>query len=595
LQAVERPSTSRPAPTQSASGPSAVGPKNGSFDLLAPMQIVGEGPSASLVDGSSVDSAFQVSAPQVALKGLAVRHGAEAGAIVNTGQLTLENVAVVDAPRGILNQGSLSVRHGILEGDGQGIAGPPGGAILNDAGATAVITDSLISENSGFHGAGAYNAGDLTIERTSLIGNAGGGTGCGGGVWSGGAGTLTLVDDTLVGNHCNLSSHGGGLYVEAGSAQLVNVTITSNASDLDGGGIFANSGATIFLKNSIVSGNSSLSPSAMPSECGGAILSGDYDLIGARATCVLTGVVDHVNATDVDPGLDPLGANGGFAPDQRSTTFGPTVEVIPPASCTDPFGAPLTVDGRGYRRSGSCDIGADQRAGRYAPSPLLGVELLRNGGAAGDELGLASDGSSADPPYWMQPSGGMTQVLYGSPGGFPSRSDAPEGSGSYFFAGDANAPTFTSSSQQIDVSPVSAQIDAGLIGFATSGAFGGFGSYDDYATLTVAFEDAFLSPLLTVGIGGFNAADRGNATKLLPDSRSGTVPAGTRLIEVALTATRLQTDTTYNNGYADDLSLKLPEPAHGSLAAAAVGALAALRRRTGTVAPAVDGAPREEH
>jgi hypothetical protein len=253
--------------------------------------------------------------------------------------------------------------------------------------------------------------------------------------------------------------------------------------------------------------------------------------------------------------------------------------VIPPASCTDQFGAPLAVDGRGYRRAGSCDLGADQLLGAYAPSPLLGVELIRNGGAAGNELGLAAadDVSSADPPYWAQPIGGMTQVVYGSLG-FPSRGDAPAGSGSYFFAGGANAPTFTSSSQRIDVSSVAAQIDAGQIGFRASGAFGGFSIDDDNASLSVTFEQDALTPIQTVTLGGFTAADRGNVTKLMRDSRTGAVPAGTRLIEVALAATRQNSAGPYNDGYADDLSLVLPEPVAPSEGALVLSTLALLAR-----------------
>jgi len=76
-------------------------------------------------------------------------------------------------------------------------------------------------------------------------------------------------------------------------------------------------------------------------------------------------------------------------------------------------------------------------------------------------------------------------------------------------------------------------------------------------------------------MGGFTAADRGNVSKLLPDARSGVVPAGTRYITAELAFTRFAPNT--NDGYADDLSLVLPEPsspAAGELALAAVAGLA---------------------
>jgi hypothetical protein len=186
----------------------------------------------------------------------------------------------------------------------------------------------------------------------------------------------------------------------------------------------------VLLRNSIVAYNVSRTAAA-PSECSGSILSQNYNVIGARSTCSLTGNTAHVNATDAALVLLAPNANGGFANDQVSY-WGAT---IPLASCTDAICAPLGVDGRGYSRgsTGLCEIGALEFDGRHAPASPIGVELLRNGGAAGNELGLAAvDTSAADPPYWARDFDGMTQAVYGSPN-FPLRSDAPAGSGSYFF------------------------------------------------------------------------------------------------------------------------------------------------------------------
>ena len=563
----------------------------GSLDLLAPMRIVGEGPSASIVDGNHVAN-LDVRGIGVVLEGLTVRRGFEGPMIYNHGDLTLENVAVSEAPADITalqndTTGTVSLTHCVVAHN----TGPS--ALFNYG--TARVADSLIADNVvTYTGGGVHNEGELTIERTSILRNAT--DAAGGGVFSI-AGDLVLINDTVAENQSGLgaqpSGGGGGLRANGGTLRLFNTTVRGNASirygEPSGGGIETTGGGSVFLRNSIVAGNfvGYLDGPFIygPSDCMAAqpLLSGDYDLIGRPADCPLTGAVDHVNASDLDPGLDPLAMNGGFAPDMRSTTFGPTTEAIPPESCVDPFGAPLGVDGRGYARVGSCDIGADQLFGAYAPSPLVGVELLRNGGAAGNELGLAAGDAvgSADPPYWAQPTGGMTQVVYGSPN-FPSRSDAPAGSGSYFFAGGANAFTFTSSTQRIDVSSLAAQIDTGEIGFHASGAFGGHGTEDDNAALSVTFDQDPLTPIQTVTIGGFTAADRGNVTKLLPASAAGLLPSGTRLVDVTLTATRLSGAGPYNDGYADDLSLVLPEPAPpaaGALAAITAALLAARRRR----------------
>jgi hypothetical protein len=204
---------------------------------------------------------------------------------------------------------------------------------------------------------------------------------------------------------------------------------------------------------------------------------------------------------------------------------------------------------------------------------------IRNGGAAGNELGEAvRSGSSILPPPYRIPYGGpnLTQAVYDTPGGFPSRSDAPAGSGAYVFTGGPG--TIDSSSvQMIDLSGAAAAIDAAGVPFRLSGAFGGYGAEDDTATLTLELYGDTFAVLSTTTIGGFTAADRGGVTKLLPDSARGFVPAGTRSAMVTLLATIAA--GAYNDGFADDLSLQLPEPGRaGGLCA--VAALAAVARRT---------------
>ena len=71
--------------------------------------------------------------------------------------------------------------------------------------------------------------------------------------------------------------------------------------------------------------------------------------------------------------------------------------------------------------------------------------------------------------------------------------------------------------------------------------------------------------------------ERGYQSKLLPDSDVGPVPPGTRTIWATLTAVRV--NGAYNDGYADDLSIVLPEPSAAALALAAVATLALSTRR----------------
>jgi hypothetical protein len=582
--------------------------ENGDLDLNATMTVQGEGPSATIVDGNAITRVFFAAAPGVVIKGLTIRNGAVPGLTVASGvanwdELTLENVVVSHnhggIGGGIYNQGTLTVRHCIIEDN---TADDDGGGIANSSG-TAMVQDTLVQQNAAPNGAGIWSAAEMTIERSSIIGNA---DGVYGNSFSNGAGVysdappgsrLVMLNDEVTTNSSR--GAGGGIYVYRGSASLINLTVSANVANSAfenpvllspggpfGGGIGTGISASVFLKNSIVVGNLSGGMGFMlePDDCGpNAIISGDYIIRSPSIVCYLTGQKDHVD--DVDPVLDVLALDGGFSTLQVAGYF--ATGAIPPASCTDALGAPLTVDARGYERPAplyatsypNCDIGAVQVFGNYAPAELLGVELLRNGGAAGDELGEASDDTSlaAPPPYWYQPGGTMTQVVYGSPSPAAARSDAPAGSGSYFFSGGNSAnPT---ADQYIDVSPLAAQIDAGQIHYRLAGAFGGYGSSPDSAWLTVFFaNDA--ATLGTDGIGGFTAADRGNVTKLIPTSHGGVLPAGTRYITVQLSAERgHDANPPYNTGYADDLSLRLPEPAADPLAAAALAVLAAARRR----------------
>jgi hypothetical protein len=561
---------------------------SGDLNVTAPMTIAGDGPSATVLDGNLIARVIDVAASPVVLRGLTLQTGGtffllpDGGCLRNTGELTLENAVVTDCRGetggGFFNGGTATIRHSTLANSFTGTLKSGGGA-YNAVGATLRIEDSLVTSNHASSGGGVANLGDATIERTSILSNEAGASGLAG--FGGGTvfntGTLAIVNSTLSGN--SASQFGGGLYQSNGSAQLLHVTITENFSNTHdfsvgatGGGIAVLLSNSVFLRNSIVAGNQTgMTPA--PNECLGTIVSADYDVIGARSTCSLTGNLAHVNASDAGSILFPLHANGGFARDRFAS-----VGSVPPASCTDLIGAPLRIDGRGFARS-ACTIGATESAPSfYAPETLIGVELLRNGGAAGSELGqAASDESYVEPPYWVQETDSLGQVAYGT-NGFPLRTDAPPASGSYFFAGGLEPSS--AAEQLVDVSAVASEVDAGTLEYRISGAFGGFATDDDNASLTVHFLDADSATLLSASIGGFTAADRGNVTKLLPDSDDGLVPIGTRILDIVLTATI--SAGAYNDGYADDLSVMLPEPSVSLAAFSALAALGIAARRSNT-------------
>jgi CSLREA domain-containing protein len=585
-----------PAGTYALTIPDSGHEADGDLNVDHPATITGAGPSVTIIDGGGITTVFNTTGAGITMQGLTIRNGrapSETGAgIYNTGTLTLENVVVSNNNPtrdggGIYSAGTLTLRHCIVEGN----TAQYGGGIANDG--TALIEDSLIQGNQAQRGGGIGNGGDMTIERSSILQNETyASNSWGAGIYSNASAgsSLVMVDDQVSSNGSR--GFGGGIYVESSTATLINLTVTTNVGNADhenepvvasggpfGGGIGIGQNAYVFLKNSVVAGNLSGafgSLAYVDDECGGAsaVTSGDYDLIGDPLQCDLSGQLDHVNVDPVDPALEPVASNGGFAPDSAAlSASGPTVAAIPHDHCTDQLGAPLAVDFRGYDRRLACDIGADQFDGAYSPPTLLSVNLIRNGGAEGDELGEASTDETVDAPapYWSGTQG-VSQVVYGTLG-FPFANDAPAKSGTYFFAGGNNNDVATSR-QLVDVTPIAAQIDAGQVPYRASGAFGGYRFDDDNVKLLVTFRDVLGQGLSVVALGGFTAADRGNVTKLIPDTKQGIVPAGTRSIEALLYAARFA--GTYNDGYADDLSLVLPEPAEDELAGVALAALAAI-------------------
>ncbi|KDN87402.1 hypothetical protein [Kitasatospora cheerisanensis] len=163
-------------------------------------------------------------------------------------------------------------------------------------------------------------------------------------------------------------------------------------------------------------------------------------------------------------------------------------------------------------------------------------------------------------PGW-QAAGVPTAVAYGAPNGFPSSGTAGPGNrgGAFFSGGPVGSSTLT---QTADVSAAAARIDAGGVTYNLSGWLGGYASENSTATLTATFLSGTGAALGTGRIGPVGATDRGLSTALLQRTATGTLPAGTRSIGLALQLTReaSRTGKAYNDAYADNLSLTISAP-----------------------------------
>ncbi len=214
----------------------------------------------------------------------------------------------------------------------------------------------------------------------------------------------------------------------------------------------------------------------------------------------------------------------------------------------------------------------------------LGSNLIVNGNAEADTG--SNNGDQIGPVTGFTSTGQFTVVQYGASGGFPQPADpGPADRGNNFFAGGPTAALSTGS-QLIQVGDASAAIDSGKVAYDLSAWLGGFATQDDNAVLSLSFLDTDAAQLGTASLGPVTEPDRGGNTGLLSRDLMGLVPIGTRSIDVTLTLTR--DEGSYDDGYADNLSLVLsggnpsavPEPGNVTLMFAGMGALAlALRRQ----------------
>jgi uncharacterized protein (TIGR03437 family) len=198
-----------------------------------------------------------------------------------------------------------------------------------------------------------------------------------------------------------------------------------------------------------------------------------------------------------------------------------------------------------------------------SPQSLLGTNLIVNGDAETPAFPPMTSvtGQPIDIPGWSQ-EGLFTIDSYTDTGGdLTTTTPGPPNPGNFFFyGGESNA--VSSANQSIDVSSAASLIDAGTVQYALSAWLGGYSSQNDNATLTVNFEDWNANSLGTVTLGPYLASDRNNNSELLQAAQNGSVPAGTRQINVLLTMTR--TDGSDNDGLADSLSLILSGPGGGA-------------------------------
>jgi CSLREA domain-containing protein len=218
-----------------------------------------------------------------------------------------------------------------------------GGAIMNNG--NLVLSDSIISGNTGGNGGGVANFLSATITNTTISGNNTSG-GAGGGIYTNTPGsqapTLTITGSTISNN---TGGSGGGLASFGGTVTVSNstistnnatsggglnnvtpvtlnsVTITANSATNNGGGITSPGIGAMTMTNSIVYGNTS--PSAP--DINGANITADYNIVGNTSGWSF-GSVNH-NLLGVNPLLGPLTNNGGATKTHALLAGSPAIDA----------------------------------------------------------------------------------------------------------------------------------------------------------------------------------------------------------------------------------------------------------------------------
>ncbi|MFO0836093.1 MAG: choice-of-anchor Q domain-containing protein [Phycisphaerales bacterium] len=325
----------------------------GGTELTAKGDLTITGPGASVlsISGNNASRVFQiVGGANVAISGLTITNGYNAG-----------------GGGGFYNQGTLTITDSTISES----TGYSGGGVLNKG--TLTITGSTISGNPAAYGGGIYNNGTVTITDSTISANS---ALYGGGVDST-AGTTSIINSTISGNSAQYN--GGGLYNYYCTLAVTNSTIWGNSAPTAGGGI-GTSGGTVTLRNTTIAAN--LGNGGLHIDGGAPVLvscivagnaSGDImkGTLGAASTNNLIqdaahagGLTNGVNANivGVDPLLSALADNGGTTTTMALASNSPAISKgLNPAN--------LTTDQRGQARvrGTAIDIGAFE----FSANPTL--------------------------------------------------------------------------------------------------------------------------------------------------------------------------------------------------------------------------------
>lgn len=188
-----------------------------------------------------------------------------------------------------------------------------------------------------------------------------------------------------------------------------------------------------------------------------------------------------------------------------------------------------------------------------APGTVFDTNVISNAGAESATAGTSTQ-LAADVPNWVRTAHFSTDYYEDSSGDLSGSNILPPRPGrNYFWGGNNNA--LSSAYQDIDVSAAAGLIDSGSVSYALMAWLGGITTEGDNVVLRAEFKRWDGTSLSTAVLGPVSAADRNNLSGVLQRITNGRIPAGTRMVRVTMTMTRVVGGN--NDGLADNLSLIL--------------------------------------
>jgi predicted outer membrane repeat protein len=138
-------------------------------------------------------------------------------------------------------------------------------------------------------------------------------------------GMASILNTSFDGNIA--AEGGGGVYVEAGSARLMNVTIVHNVAEagVGGGGIGRGDTGTVFVQNSIVADNDA--GNGVGHDCAALLQSQGYNLIEDLSGCTVGGETAS-NLVGIAPGLTGLQLFGDALPMHGLRPDSPAIDAV---------------------------------------------------------------------------------------------------------------------------------------------------------------------------------------------------------------------------------------------------------------------------